>query len=487
MEKTRRIIKLRIFLWLILAGFTGWLLYMAIVPGGKITYIYDFKNSGYQMADRNKFIGKLTPAERLELVADGSQKIIGDPVYFSLRAPRKFSQAKLTLKYKNESERPLVEAGVLVDKVIWRYRLQPIENRIIEQLSSIWNVIQEDGTMLLQREKKYGKIEDFLGSLPPAEEIALYNYDLKKNYLLPDYQPAKEKREIHFALRGSYQFYTYIKDEDLDFDFILLDLNENKDSDPVDIDLYYEDKLVDSRRLADDGIRIDSGEAGEARTLNLKTANLPEGVYKIELRANDDIVTEKIITNQSKIAFLNKIWLADESKKDFSIFTDGQLINAQTINPVSLQMIKIGDEELAIDQTYKQFSRQVDNGSREIKISQGDIILSGNGVFSFSPENLINPNFKKVDENFSLKAEGTNYILANYIIPKERDGWKISTAKFDLDNAYREWNKNGFIISVPGLKADDDTDNYVEIAEIKLELEGKTFLKKLEEFLRLKI
>jgi len=263
-----------------------------------------------------------------------------------------------------------------------------------------------------------------------------------------------------------------------------LDLNQNKDSDAIDVNLYYGDQLIASRHLDDDGVKTDKGEMKEARSLNFKESNLPEGVYKIELRANDDIITKKIIAAQNKISFLNRIWLSNENDKDVTLYTDSQLINAQTINPGSLQNIKVDDKELNIEATYRQFSQMLENKESEIKITKGDLILSGNGVFSFSQENLLNPNFKKVDESFSVNPAGINYILAKYKIPEEKDGWKIGAAEFDLSNAYQEWSKNSFIISIPGLKADDEIKDDIVVKEIKIELEGKTLREKLKEIFK---
>ncbi|MDD5071340.1 MAG: hypothetical protein PHQ42_01250 [Patescibacteria group bacterium] len=481
MKKTSWIVKFRIFLWLFLVAAAVFFLYMAIVPTGKITYVYDFSKGNYQLAGENKFIGQLTPKERVEEDKDNSQKIIGDPVYFSLRTPRKFNKAKFTLKYKNESGRPLIEIGALMDEIIWRYQLQPVENKIIDKLALVWDVVKEDETILLQKEKKYDTLDNFLADLPPAEEIALYNYNLNKEYLLEDYEASEAKREINHSLRGPYQFYAYLKNEDLNFTFTFLDLNRNKDSDPIDINLYYGDRLIASRHLDDDGIKADKGEIREARSLDFFEAGLPEGVYKMELRANDDIVTQKIETSQSKISFLNRIWLASENNKDIPFYTDSRLINAQTINPGSLQTIMAGDKELEISSTYRQFSQVLENEISEIGIARGDIILAGNGVFSFNPESLFNPNFKKVDESFLLNPVGVNYILAKYKIPEEEDGWKIGEAEFDLSNAYRKWNKNNFVISVPGLRADDEINDNIQIKEIKIELEGKNLKEKLKE------
>ncbi|MCG2700957.1 hypothetical protein L6267_02200, partial [Candidatus Parcubacteria bacterium] len=213
-----QIFKIRILFWGILFGFVCWLLYMAIAPSGKISYVR--RDFGISPPNYNYFISKLTPEDRVELVQGtklpiGSlvpQKITGDPVYFSLRTLRKFDKAKLTLKYKNENALPIIEAGILADSVVWRYDLQPVENKIIDQLSLAWDVIMEGEAILLQREKKYNSIDEFLNNMPDNKEIALYNYNLAQKYLLPDYEKSNENLILDCALRGAYQFYVYIKD-----------------------------------------------------------------------------------------------------------------------------------------------------------------------------------------------------------------------------------------------------------------------------------
>jgi hypothetical protein len=477
-------VKIRIFLWLILAGVTGWLLYMAVAPSGKISYVADFTSRSY-------FIGKLTPEERLTPVEGDmplSRIIIGDPVYFSLRTARRFDKAKLTLKYRqSEDAPPIIEAGVLADKIIWRYDLQPIENKIIGRLAFVWDVKKENGLILLQRNNsasttKYDSVSEFLNNPPARDQIVLYNYDLESEFILDNYAPLKAKEKpdlssIDCALRGAYQFYTYIKDEDLDFTFDFIDINKNKDSDPIDLNLYYGNQIIDTRHLDDDGIANNSGKESGTRRLSLKAANLPEGVYKVELRANDDVITEEITTKQSKLSFAAKIRLAGDGAKNISLFTDSNEISAQTVNPGSLQKIKIGDNEMDINQTYKQFNVATGQGVKEIKLEKDDVILAGNGVFGFSQEALVNPAFKKVDGKLDINS--VNYILAKYEIPAEENGWKIAQAEFDLSGAYREQGQYNFLISIPGLRADDEIDDEIKIDEIKIELEGKSLWEKI--------
>jgi len=467
----------RIFLWLALVGVVFWLFYMAIVPNGKISYVCDFINGECD----DYFIRKLTPEDRLTNNENGIKKIIGDPVYFNLQTLRKFDRAKLILKYKNENDLPIIEAGVLADKIIWRYDLEPVENRIINQLSLVWDVVNENYIMLLQREKKYNSIEEFLNNLPNRNEIALYNYDLKKEFLLKDYDSSLrgndtiESLEIP-SLRGSWQFYSYVKDQELDFDFIFSDLNKNDDSDEIDLNLYYDSRLIDSWH-------IDDNEDDYEKDMKINLSNLPEGIYKIELRANNDIITKKIITKQSKISFINKIWIADNGNENINLFTDSGVVKVQTTNPAKLQEIDINNKKLNINKTYKQFSAKTEDSISEIKLKKDDIILAGDGVFSFSKESLINPDFKKVNSNLNINKFGINYVLADYKINKKDDnGWKTASVEFDLSNAYRENGSYSFLISIPGLRADDEVEDFIEIEKIEIDLEGKSLKNKVIEF-----
>ena len=472
------VLRLRIFLWAILALIVLWLFYMAVVPSGKIVYSQNFNNDNF-------FIQKLTPAERVEEVNSGTQKIIGDPVYFSLRTPRRFNSARVTIEYKNNSSLPIIEVGVLVDRTLWRYETKPIENKIIDQLSMVWDVFKNDGTMLLQKQKKYNDIEEFLNDLPAREEFALYNYDLQKEYLPPGYKPNKKDTKIDYALRGPYQFYTYLKDEKLNFNFTFIDLNVNKDSDPIDVNLYYQNKLIATKHLDDDGVVGEENKISAERSLNFTVDNLPEGVYKVEVKTNDDIISREIKTTQSRLAFINSVRLADENKKNIILFADSNQISAQTINPAKLQTIYVDEQKLELNETYKQFDL-VSNGNttKKIHLAKDDVMLSGDGVFSFADDEIISPDFKKINTKTSVNGQGINYILAGYQNPQQSSEWKINSAVIDLQNAYREFNKYNFMISVPGLKSADELKGNIEISRIKIELQGTTLLEKIKKIIK---
>mgnify|MGYP001619351411 FL=1 len=505
------ILKIRLILWSILIIVVGFLLYQAIAPNGKVKYTYDFSKS-----DKiNYFINKLMPKERIEII-NNIQAVIGEPVYFSLNTLRKFDKAKITLQYQNQDNLPLVEMGLLKGKTVWNYDLKPIVNKTLDQLILAWSVVYSaNGEMLLEREKKYQTVEDFLKNPPPINEIAYYNYEFKNKFFLQNYKPTNQENKISQQLRGSYQFYTYIKNENLDFKFIFSDLNKNKNSDPIELNLYYQGKLIDSQRLDYKSTPTDDGKKTDHGKLRLNMGNLLEGVYKVELLANDDIITDQIIFKQSKLSFINRLWLA-EGAKNVEFKTDSNIVNAQTINPVSLQTIKVGDNDLILDKTYQQFSIVSNKATSLIKLEKGDVILSGNGVFSFDQNSFIEPVARKVDNSLDINANGINYVIVNYKQPKENGGWQVAEAEFDLTDAYRKYptyqlgatNKMSFLISVPGLNKENFSDplrsaqlnspnslyqggtvqldyqdgevNKIIIGKITVELSGKSLIDKIK-------
>lgn len=480
----KKIIIIRIFLWLILAVILGCLAYLKIAPTGKISYTYDFSKPQF-------FIGKLTPAERVT-ISSGSAKITGEPVYFSLRTPRRFEKASVTVKFKNNSDSPIVELGLLNDKVTWSNDIKPLQNKIIDRLMMVWPTVSRDGLNLIERDKKYQTVDEFLERLPEAREIALYHYNLKNNFILDQYKPQNEFRTIETSFRGPGQFYTYIENEELDYAFNFVDLNVNKDNDPIDVKVYSPDGLIYSNHLADDTA------AGPERQANFRIPDLPAGVYRLSIIANDDIITKNITSRQSRFAIINKVWLSSGQRKNLVLYSNSRLISAQTINPASLGIIKVGQETIDLNETYKQFSLKVasqpaakpkasgPNGSEsgivKVELAKDDIIISGDGVFSFTEADMIDPRHKNVDRNLDINQEKINYILTDYKRPLKAGEWLIATADFDLTKAYQENGKYQFLVSVPGFKVEGAASGVMEIKEIKINLTGTSLWQKINKY-----
>ncbi|MCK4539662.1 hypothetical protein KAU09_00735 [Candidatus Parcubacteria bacterium] len=476
-----KIIKFRIILFLLLFMSVCFFFHKAIVPSGKIVYVNNFEKENY-------FLGKLSPGER---VAMGDKKIeniiIANPVYFNLYTPRAFDKAVLKYRYKNICKIPLIETGALVDKNAWRYDLKPVENRLIDQLSLVWNEIREGDEILLVRPEtlggeagtSYSNIKDFISNPPSFNQVAAYNYNLNLNYFLEDYHPSEFATQDIPALRGAYQFFVYLKNENLDLNFIFYDLNKNKDSDDFDIRLYFNNELIDFKHIEDDGNISDNGEFSRENNFHVYLANLPEGAYKIEVKANNDIITKTIKSAHKKMAFIHKLELFNSGNQDIKLYTDSNLIQATTIFPESLQTVKINENNLDINETYKQFEISTGNQgtSSEILLQKDGLILSGDGVFAFNPFSLINPKIKKADYNLDVNKAGINYIIAKYKTPQKIGEWSMAEVEIDLAQAYRENNKNSFIISAPALKQKDKKKLYFDLIEI--ELNGRSLRDKI--------
>ncbi|MDO8260763.1 MAG: hypothetical protein Q7T50_04695, partial [Candidatus Magasanikbacteria bacterium] len=185
-------------------------------------------------------------------------------------------------------------------------------------------------------------------------------------------------------------------------------------------------------------------------------------------------------TRQTKISFLNNLHLAKVSRTDIQLYSDGQGVSVKTVNPDSLQVLEINGEKLAINETYKQYSQKVKATSTyEIKIPKDGLVLSTDGVIAISPENLINPELKKVNQYLNL--EQIDYILADYQTPQQLGELKIATTELDLQGAYYEKGQYSFLLSLPGF---DSASGSVVVKELKVELSGKTFWQKIKELMQ---
>ncbi len=478
--------KIRKFLIILLVLIIAVFLYFKVVPFGKISYERSWPET---LKSGKGFINNFTPADRIDLENNDFPRIVGDPIYFSIFTPRTFNRAKLIIKYRdNLSEQtPIIEGGVLVDNLVWRYNLKPIENKIIEQLKFDWKFIQANNNLLLQREKNYDNLESFIEDLELEkavncnglliECVAFYNYPFDFDYHLINWRP--QSLVIDKPLRGLHQFYLYINNSQLELDFEFVDLNQDKGQDPITVNVYKNDELIIQKYLDDNNPNPTSGEL-EEKSIAIRENNLKEGVYKVEVKISDDVVIKKINSSTNKLSFLNKIWPVSVNS-GITLFTDANYLQVKALNPASRQTINFANQDFAIDEIYKQFDFQssVNYLIKRIDLVKDDLILENNGIFAWSTSSFFNPKTKEIDRYFKL-SDQINYILTDYQSPQQEGNWKVAVLEFDLKSAYREKGKYSFIISIPGLKAEDNIDDYLEIKEIEIKLEGRTLWQKVK-------
>lgn len=485
-QKWSFLCKLRLILGLIILILALVFLYLKIVPFGQITYSRTWPRG---LASGKGFIYDFKPVERIDTASSSALRLVAEPVYFSLSAPRVFDEAEVTIKYRDKlaTTTPIIEIGVLRDKLTGQYELKPIQNDIVDRYRfSLARLEDTPERLILQTGKYYNNVADFdkdleAGTLKnclgdPASCVATYNYPLNLDFRWPDYS-GTAPITISQALRGAQQFYVYFKAGAWRLAFDFVDLNLDKEQDPIAVNVYSGDKIVAAKNLGDNNPTPDNGKSEEKQII--LTGSGVSGLYRVEIKASDDIVTAKINSSSDKLSFINKIWPVS-GNGDLTLFTDASYIGVSTLNPASLGKIIFGGREFKIDKTYQQFSFRAAAGINKIILNQDDLVLENSGVFAFSAASLINPGAKKIDRYFSM-SDNIKYIIAAYERPLEDNGLKTARATLNLKGADRENNKYTFLISIPGLDGAVGADNYLDIQEISLKLSGKNIFEKIRE------
>lgn len=473
--------RLRLFFGLFFVVLIGVFLYLKIVPAGTAVYERTWPRG---LASGKGFIYDFKPAIRLgEEAADDSLKLIAEPVYFSLFTPRTFNEAIVTVKYADRlaASEPLIEIGVRRDKLTDSYGLKPLQNSIIDGLSPAWSGLADgQGTTVWQAEKDYPAATDFFRDLKTgrlracageiAECVAVYNYSWPLAYQ-PEEGWKQSETIINQPLRGAHQFYVYFAgDWKLGLSFTALNLDSAPD--PISVEVLLGDVVIASQSLS-------AGD--EPKHISLAGTD-PVGVYKVKVNIGDDTVISEIKSSSDKISFINRVWPVS-GRGNLELFTDASNLQAQTLSPASLQKISFGSGEFDLDKAYEQLSFKAPTGAgaKRIGLAKDDVILSADGVFAFSREALFNPGVEKVGRYFT-PGEKIKYIIAAYETPQTEGDLKIASARIDLRGAYRENGKYNFMISIPGLKSEDGSDDYLEIKEIRVELNGRSLFEKIKSF-----
>lgn len=446
--------------WLVALGILVlYLLWQAIVPLGKISYQTDFLTYDY-------FISELSPQERLRgQEGEGQRTITSEPVYFYLRTPRPFRTAHLTMTVDNPSG--VMEIGLCRDKASWQFERQPLYVESLEKLANSQNVIQAEGIMLWQKEKTYSSIKDFLASPPTLEKIAIYNYNLKLPFRLADYKSISEKREIFLGARGGYTVVTYSDGSPIEVNFEMqVEKNKASPASTIFFTLYNEQGgAVMIKEMSEKDILSSS-------TYIFKSGSLEPGPYRIEVKASNEVVTEKITTSQTQISFANQLWLTERGRKNFSLLTDGSYIKVQTLNPKSLQTIEIEKESINLSETYQQFSLTLSDHRRtpkQIRLTTDDVMIATDGILTFREEDILNPTPRSYSPNLALDSAGVDYMIARYQ-PIGISSSIKRTMTFIISDTCLDKGRSPFLIAAPGIQVDQGT----EIKEIVIQLEGKT-------------
>jgi len=163
----------RVLLSCLMLFFFGSLLYQNIVPSGKMLLTKNF-------CQENAFISNLYPEERVEPVNKQEDKCMqtffNEPVYFKVKIPRVFNQAKVKIAYHN-ARQPIVQLGLLQKRkepADWNFQLKLLENKVFDKLD--WPKIETQGITLWQKKKRFDSIYQFVNNLPMDQKTVTFFY-----------------------------------------------------------------------------------------------------------------------------------------------------------------------------------------------------------------------------------------------------------------------------------------------------------------------
>lgn len=498
-------LKLRLIFGFILLIIFVFFLGLKIVPKGKISYSFSPSKANSFLSARGAF-RDFRPGARIDVNDKKNLKIISDPLYFRVFAARNFNKAKVTLKYQDSlsSSSPIIELGLLRGGQDGSYDLQAVENKIISRLSSSWFKIESDKDFLiLQKENNYKNEADFWqdfsqDKLIDCEDGVLNCTTFYKQSIIKEYSPAATRvinpKEIDQALRGGHQFFVYFPEGEWYLDFSFRNLGLKTDGEKIELKVFSDSELIAEKSLvvadvsaSKEAFNNDKRQGKVIENLGLEGKTKRAALYRVEVKASDDIIIEKIRSSSDHLVFINQLWPVYE-KQVLHFYTAVNNISLKTFETESLAELSFADDTYQLDKTYYNLQLQSAKHSSDIKeLSLGNtgILIELNGVMALDRESYFNPVANKLDRFFST-ASDAEYLLASYTEPREEENFKIATLDFDLSGANNDEGFYSFVISIPGLTHNSDekineSENYLKIKGITVEFEGKSLFAKIIE------
>ena len=172
--------------------------------------------------------------------------------------------------------------------------------------------------------------------------------------LLSSSPPVFEAGFLADALRGAHQFYFYLPQAGLELNGSFFDLNNNKDNDEAQFLIFSGQRQVVSVNLADQRPQAEeSADRSPVQAFSISRSDLAPGLYRLEFKANDDLVLNSLRVNSSYLSAINKIWPFDQEK--ISLLTDAPYLQVKSLDPGALQDFSFGQERLSLSEIYHQY------------------------------------------------------------------------------------------------------------------------------------
>lgn len=488
---------IKILFILIAVGLIAYIFVNNYLLSHEFIYYYDIGSPN----DASK--NYLTPLERVSepINTDGItyRNLTSQLVYFNVPIAKGSEKILVETKFQDnfpEKQKFMIGAK---DQEYWHYSSNLIYNPTIEELMEKYPYESNGEFVLIQLnddEPNYD-LNDFINpqnNVPPTKLSTNENITIPE-FTIPNYQQLD--MEINTALRGTQVFYVYIKDN-FALNVEKRDLNwyskEESGDDILGINLYdFNDNLISSVSIADDGEDGKNPDKAEKnkQSGSLYISELDEGIYKLELKSNDDILITKITINQRKLVLSNKAFLAQSSvyfnnfEKPSTIYFETPTnteLTAQTYHSLAIQEIKVDNESLKIKKinTPASMTFEPSNKLHVLTSKRNDIIIKGPKYFSFTEDSYFDPfpsGKVPYKDDIGYLENNADFVLVKYNPTdniNSENKWKTASTTFNLkDNSvYIKDNKLSLLFNTPHLNKNNietlDSMSYIPIDYIKV-------------------
>ncbi|WP_214045131.1 S-layer protein domain-containing protein [Methanomethylovorans sp.] len=291
------------------------------------------------------------------------------------------------------------------------------------------------------------------------------------------------------SLRGKHEIYTYVHNDTLSLFVSKHDLNWYEGEDELDVIAYSPSgKVVGSITIPDDGRSAATRIAGDVQTGVLEVSGLQDGIYRIELISNDDVIIDELRSAQDKLVFDGKMF----------ILSPGELYVASN-KRISLRFMTLHDEglqEINVKGSDRTYSTKLDTKNKwvnirlpasaspyKIELPKGDIKIESDAFFAYSDEAFLSKEKFTIVPLYDTISKGQELKVDYFIVPIQKEQivfypYRNTTDHiyFDLsnyDNELNTWTSPGmFYFDVTGkrswefLKIDPGDDNVLSEDEI---------------------
>lgn len=441
-----------VVLWITPVVFFGYLGFRYTAISGTYTYVW----TPQEKAEKNiQPLGRASkPFQDVE-TGEIFQRISGDPVYLTIEVPRTFQEVTATVDLHNSGQ-PLVELG-LQNSEEWKFDLHPLDVPMIEELN--WFTLVDKGNVLLQREKKFSSIQEFLDNPPLDQGIAEYYQNLDPEFIFADYQP-QPNLHITTPLRGAHTFHGYVQSQPVSVDISYVDLNRAFDDDAVTLSIIQHEAVIAQVTALDDGNLIADGQVSSQKTLHLATETAIDGEFTLQLTSTDDLLVTSLDTNFGYLV-AKRVFLAGNTEyraastqfntAPVSLTTNTTLLQAVTSHPVGLQTLEAGKDELTLVTLNTTESLNLSDTSLKTVLSpHNDVTLTTLGWMSFTPDSFFDPDYSIERLTPATNLDRINFIYASDL-PQHTVTETARSVTFDLAEVPGDKKQLNFILSAPGL------------------------------------